>query len=272
MQNVHLLVIDPQYDFCSPSGELSVPGADADMSRLSTFVKRAQDKLSAIHVTLDSHHVIDIAHPGFWVDFDGRSPNPFTIISVQDVKDGVWRTTKPSLQKRATDYVEALEANGRYPLCIWPPHCLIGSPGHAVMEPLFNELKTWELARFRSVDYVTKGSNPFTEHYSAVQADVPDPADPSTQLNTRLVQILQDADEILVAGEASSHCLANTVTDIANAFGDDSYVSKITLLEDATSPVPTFESMTEKFVKDMTARGMKTCKTAEWMASQPVGA
>lgn len=272
MQNTHLVIIDPQKDFCSPDGTLFVPGAEEDIERLTKFISRAGEKLSAIHVTLDSHHLIDVAHPIFWQDEQGQPPNPFTLISADDVKNGVWRTSKPSLQKRATDYVEHLATNGRYPLCIWPPHCLIGSAGYAVMPELFAALQYWEQSRFRTVDYVTKGSNPFTEHYSAIQADVPDPSDPSTQLNTRLVQILQDADEILVAGEASSHCLANTVTDIANAFGDDSYVAKITLLEDGTSPVPTFENFEETFVKDMTARGMKVTKTTEWMASQPVNA
>ena len=49
-------------------------------------------------------------------------------------------------------------------------------------------------------------------------------------------------------------------------------MSKITLLEDGTSPVPTFESFQDKFLADMTARGMKVTKTTEWMASQPVSA
>lgn len=272
MQNTHLVIIDPQRDFCSPDGALFVPGAEEDIVRLVRFIKRVGDKLSAIHVTLDSHHLIDVAHPIFWQDEKGQNPNPFTIISADDVRNGVWRTAKPSLQKRATDYVEHLEKNGRYPLCVWPPHCLIGSAGYGVMPHLFEVLKDWERNRFRTVDYVTKGSNPFTEHYSAVQADVPDPTDPSTQLNTRLVQVLQDADEILVAGEAGSHCLANTVTDIADAFGNDSYVSKITLLEDGTSPVPTFEKYQDQFVQAMIARGMKVTQTTAWMSSQPVGA
>ena len=111
------------------------------------------------------------------------------------------------MYRRALTYVQTLAKNGRYPLCIWPPHCLIGSPGHAVMPELFAALLDWE-QRFALVDYVTKGSNIWTEHYSAVQADVPDPADPGTQINTALIQTLLKADMIAVAGEAGSHCLA----------------------------------------------------------------
>lgn len=41
MKKVHLLLIDPQEDFVSPSGSLCVPGADADaktLAKLSEFV------------------------------------------------------------------------------------------------------------------------------------------------------------------------------------------------------------------------------------------
>ena len=265
MQNVHLLVIDPQVDFCDPNGALFVQGAAEDISRLTALVRRVKDKISDIHVTLDSHHLIDIAHPIFWVDADGVNPNPFTIITVQEVKDGNWRTKMPGHQSKAESYVEQLEKNGRYPLCIWPPHCLIGSDGHAVKPDLFDALKEWESERFSIVDYVTKGSNPWTEHYSAVQADVPDPKDPSTQINSRLIDTLMEADLILVAGEAGSHCLANTVRDIANNFKDEAYVQKLILLEDATSPVPGFETFQEDFIKEMSGRGMQITKTTEWM-------
>ena len=41
MKQVHLLIIDPQNDFCSPDkGSLFVPGADQDMLRLATMVDR----------------------------------------------------------------------------------------------------------------------------------------------------------------------------------------------------------------------------------------
>ena len=204
MQKVHLLVIDPQIDFCDPNGALFVQGATEDMERLSAFLNRVQDKISDVHVTLDSHHLIDIAHPIFWCDADGQPPAPFTIIAADDVANGVWRTKMPSHQKRAESYVKLLETNGRYPLCIWPAHCLIGSGGYAVFPTFFAALRAWEEKRFGVIDYVTKGSNPWTEHYSAIMADVPDPKDPSTQINSRLIDTLMEADQVLVAGEAGS--------------------------------------------------------------------
>jgi nicotinamidase/pyrazinamidase len=266
MKRIELLCIDPQNSFCSPFGELYVKGADKDMERLATMVKRIGPKLHDIHVTLDSHHPIHVAHPIFWKDSSGKHPSPFTIISVDDVKNGKWITTLPSLYKRALSYVEQLAANGRYPLCIWPPHCLISSAGHALYKPLFDALVEWENEQFAVVDYVTKGSNPYTEHYSVFGADCADPSDPSTQLNTKLINTLMDVDILAIAGEAGSHCLANSARDLVLNASDDEFIKKIVLLEDATSPVPGFEKFQEDFIKEMTAKGMQISNTKDFLA------
>ena len=261
---VQLLVIDPQIDFCDPGGALFVPGADGDMVRLAQMVERLAPRLDQIHITLDSHHLVDIAHPIFWQDERGNSPAPFTIISAEEVETGRWKAAQPQARGRAAAYVQALARHGRYPLCIWPPHCLLGSRGHDVQPVLFEALQSWE-QRYAVVDYVQKGSNIYTEHYSAIQADVPDPSDPSTQVNTVLVESLKQADILAVAGEAGSHCVANTVRDLAQ-FGGDLLVSKIVLLRDAVSPVGGFEAFEDSFVSEMTARGMQGSSTTEFLA------
>jgi len=76
----HLLIIDPQNDFCDvpaawrPADPLTgaalapalpVAGAHADMLRIADFIRAAGDALDDITITLDSHHRIDIAHPTF---------------------------------------------------------------------------------------------------------------------------------------------------------------------------------------------------------------
>lgn len=262
MLKQHLLIIDPQKDFCNPTGSLYVTGADKDMERLSELIKRLNVKIEDIHVTLDSHHLFDIAHPIFWVDSHGKHPSPFTMISEDDVKKGVWLPSVRSLKDHCIHYVEQLKANNRYALVVWPPHCLIGSEGYAIYEPLYKSLLEWEDTNIAFVDYVTKGSNYLTEHYSAVQADVPDPSDPSTSLNDQLIKILKDADRILIAGEALSHCVANTVTDIANNFGEDN-IKKIVLLEDCCSNVGGFENLGKQFVDTMSKRGMQIAKSTD---------
>jgi len=129
---------------------------------------------------------------------------------------------------------------------------------------VYEALCQWEHNRFAMVDYVTKGSNLWTEHYSAVQADVPDPTDESTQLNMRLIKTLQEADIIGLSGEALSHCLANSVTDIANNFGDEN-IKKLVLLEDTASPVEGFEHLAEDFVQKMTKRGMQVTTSDQFL-------
>lgn len=269
MENTHLLIIDPQNDFCDSNGALYVQGAEDDMGRISSFIDRLSNKIRQIHVTLDSHQDFDIAHPLFWVDSSGNHPDPFTIISADDVRNGVWRTKIPAAQPMATKYVETLEKNGRYDLMIWPYHCLIGSYGHQIYGVLFDSLRRWAQKNIKTVNYVSKGSNPFTEHYSAIVADVPDPSDPSTQINNRLIDVLENADNVLIAGEASSHCVLNTVKDVADNFGD-SNVKKLVWLEDATSPVihpeVDFPKIAADFVDEMKQRGMRISNTSDWMS------
>lgn len=268
MVKAHLLIIDPQEDFCNPNGALYVKNAEHDMTRLAAMIRRLGQKIDDIHVTLDQHHLVDVAHPAFWKDSSGKHPNPSTMISHKDVIDGVWSPVIASATRRMMDYTKALEDSGRYPLCVWPPHCLIGSQGAIVVPEVMDALNEWAAGGPAIVDFVSKGSNIWTEHYSAAKAEVPDPNDPTTQLNTRLVSTLEEADLILVAGEAGSHCLANTVRDIADAFSDESIIAKMVLLEDATSPVVIpgvidFTQAQEDFVKELTAKGMQLSKTTE---------
>ena len=209
MSKIDLLIIDPQNSFCDPkksdfSGELYVKGADKDMERLAMMVRRIKSKIDDIHVTMDSHHYVDVAHPVFWKNSIGQHPDPFTIITSADVKNGIWNPTNLSWRKRMLEYVETLEKGGKYPLCIWPPHCLIGSLGNNVFPVLFDALLEWE-KDFAMVDYVTKGSNVFTEHYSIFRAEVSDPQDPTTQINTRLINTLMEADLIVIAEIGRAH-------------------------------------------------------------------
>ncbi len=259
-----LLIIDPQVDFCCPvRGSLFVPGAERDMQRLGQMIRRHAAEISSIYVTLDTHHTLDIAHPMFWTNAEGNHPAPFTLIPAAAVETGEWVATDPNAQPRALEYVRALERGGRYALCIWPYHCLIGSEGHAVKPALFEALRLWE-DRYSVVNYVPKGANIYTEHYSAIRAEVPDPEDPATQANYPLIEAMRRSERVLVAGEAGSHCVANTVEDLVEHLGEDA--SRLTLLTDAMSPVPGFEALQEAFLADMMQRrlGFGTTDSVTW--------
>ena len=136
-----LLVIDPQNDFCDlhashrPAGNapsLPVAGAHADMQRLADFIRAQGGQIDAITVTLDSHQRFDIAHPGFWQTGAGVEVAPFTPITAAQVRAGDFAPRNPAALPRTLQYLDALEAQGRYTLMVWPVHCEVGSWGHGV--------------------------------------------------------------------------------------------------------------------------------------------
>lgn len=274
----HLLLIDPQNDFCdlppdwlprSPVTDellqpaLPVAGAHADMQRAAALVKRLGGELDAITVTLDSHHRIDIAHPGFWLDaFSGRAPGPFTPITAAQVRAGAYLPRDAAQMDRALAYLDALEATGRYTLMVWPVHCQMGSWGHGVHAGLQAALDAWADRAGRSVEVVTKGENPWTEHYSALQAEVPDPADPATALNQALLAELDRFDRVLIAGEAGSHCVRATVEHLA-AHLPSGKLDKLVLLTDCISPVAGFEAQQSDFLIAMRSRGLQLALSTE---------
>lgn len=263
--NTHLIIIDPQNDFCDPErGSLYVKGAERDMQALAEFINRRGDLLDEIHVTVDSHQTVHVAHPIFWKNSQGQHPAPFTTITRQDVEAGRWMTSNPHWMARGLAYVQTLEKNNRYQLRIWPPHCRIGTWGHSIFPCVSDALLAWEEKFFGKVDFLVKGSNIFTEQYSAVVADAPDEADESTRQNTLFIDTVKNADRILFAGEALSHCLANTVTDLADNFGEEN-VKKFILLRNTASSVPGCEVLGESFLNNMVRRGMRVMTTDEVM-------
>jgi nicotinamidase/pyrazinamidase len=273
--NIDLIAIDPQQSFTDPSGSLFVPGGDADMDRLAAFIGDVGHALNRVHVTLDQHHAVDISHPAWFADENGNPCKPITGMvydAARDVFVGTcyidgsvtdYRTRKAGLHKHTKAYIESLSASGRYGHTIWPEHCLIGSPGAAVHPAVFDAMQDWARKKTSTINFVAKGSNPFTEHFSAVKAEVPQPNDPSTQVNTSFITTLEDADLIFLTGEALSHCVANTGRDIVAEFSNPAYVQKIVLLSDCCSNVPGFEQLGTDFVNDMLALGMKVMTAAD---------
>jgi nicotinamidase-related amidase len=279
-KDFHLLIIDPQNDFCDLPADylpadplnqgfvinpqLAVGGAHNDMLRLAEFINRGQRGLNDISVTLDSHHRVGIERPAMWMQADGSPVNPFTQITAADVRAGKYLPRNPNATKRVLAYLDALEAGGRYVHMVWTPHCEIGTWGHNVHADVRAAYNAWEERELGVVNKVTKGSNPWTEHYSAVMAEVPDANDPTTQLNRCLINVLASADLVLISGEAGSHCVKATTEHIADNFGADS-LSKLVILKDTISPVGGFEKQYEDFLRDMSARGLQVSTTADML-------
>lgn len=262
-----LLIIDPNNGFLKnvnytpnlPGGDMNlcIPGALDTADTLANLIRRSKDKFNNIRVTLDSHHPIHIATPIFFKDRQGKHPRPYTLITLEDIKNGIWSAAMPQFQRIVEHYVATLKTNKRYVLMIWPPHCIIGTEGHLPYAPIRESLLDWE-ADFNIVDWLTKGSNPFTEHYSAVKADVEDPKDLATMLQVDFIQKLENADRVFVAGWALDFCVANTVRDIVYGLQSIDLAKKFTILEDCTASVnaPGLEHLGPDFVKEMKGLGV----------------
>ena len=272
-----LLIIDPQNDFCDVPAHyrpvdpltgavvapaLPVAGAHADMQRTAALIRAAGAALDDIAITLDSHHHVDIAHPTFWQQADGSAVPPFTTIAAARVRAGEFQPRDPAALPRTLSYLDELEARGRYMLMVWPVHCEIGTWGHGVHADVRAAYNDWEETQLRGVRKVTKGENPWTEHYSAIQAEVPDAADEHTQMNMAFLAELDRADLLLIAGEASSHCVrATTEHIVANLPGGRP--ERIVLLNDCMSPVGGFEAQHAAFLGEMRAKGVRLMSSAE---------
>jgi len=157
-------------------------------------------------------------------------------------------------------------------LMVWPVHCEIGTWGQNVHAEVHAAYNRWEDATQRIVTKLNKGSNPWTEHYSAVMAEVPDAEDPATQLNQGFIAMLASADRILIAGEAGSHCVKATTEHIVENFGMRQ-LSKLVLVTDCISPVTGFEAQYQSFLQEMRASGVRLAQTSEvlpeLLANQP---
>ncbi len=250
-ESVILSVIDCQIDFVCPEGALAVPGAVEDTDRLNRFIYGNAGKISHILASLDSHYLFQPFHRLNWqagtrptshldgiAYSEGDYPDPFTVITTQDVRDDVWRPLRHP--KKMIHYLKALETDHQKQLCIWPFHCILGTPGQA-WDPSFTEAMIFHAAaRANQYDATTKGMSQLSEHYGILQAEVEFPEDLNTQLNTRVLTKWEQADRIFFAGQAKSHCCLATLEQIVTLFqarGKAHILKKLFVLQDCMSSV-----------------------------------
>lgn len=260
MQNTALLVIDAQNDFHDITGAaLPVPGSISDVQRIANFIDKVNP--GTIIASMDTHYPLDISHPAWWVDHKGNFVQPFTMIKAEDIKEGKYVARIDP--KRSLKYVEDLEANGEFNHFIWPYHCLEGTEGQA-LHPIFNTaISDWMSKNLKWVNFITKGVNPYTEHFGIFRANVPLQEDSSTQVNQGVFQVLNRHDTIYLAGQAQTHCVANSLKQMLQI--SPQLASKIVVLEDCMSPVPglpsDFYAAVKKIYDDAVSQGVRVEKS-----------
>ena len=277
--NVHFLVIDAQKSFCMPDGELWVAGRSGqgavdDSKRLAECIYRNLGRITAITTTMDTHFAYQIFFPSFWLDRDGKHPPAHTEITTSQIDAGDYRPNPamakwlcggnyPWLMQQVRYYCEELEKAGKYKLYLWPPHCLLGSEGHALVGVIHEARMFQAFARGAQSLVEIKGGNPLTENYSVMQPEVITRFDgqPLAQKNTLFLKTLLDADMVVIAGQAASHCVKSSIDDILTAIlaKDPALAKKVYLLTDCMSSV-TVPDGKGGFVIDYTPEAEKALK------------
>lgn len=264
---VMLLIVDMQVDFVHPEGSLSVAGAIGDTTRLIQWIYKNADKVTAISASLDSHIPIQIFSQAWWKNPDsGNQPDPFTLITLEDIKKGLWVPVVDP--KWSLHYVEELEKSAKKNLMIWPYHCLIGTIGHALVPALSEAIAYHSAARNAQPLYLTKGTIPQVEHYGIMEPEVKYPNHPAGGTNTTFLDMLGRYDRVYVAGEAKSHCVLETMHQILRYFETQKdVIKKIYFLTDCTSsvahPAIDFESLAAAELTKMEQKGVVMVKSTD---------
>jgi len=251
-----LMLIDIQNTFCIPEFELYVGGRSGrgavdDNTHLCQFIYHNLGNITHITATMDTHMTMQVFHAIFFVDKDGNHPAPYTDIHAAEIRDGKW-TFNSALapqfgiapkygQQMMIHYAEELEKKGKYALTIWPYHAMLGSIGHALVSSVEEALFFHSIARNTQYDIEIKGDKPFTENYSVVGPEVltgPMGETLGTH-NQKFIEQLQGLDKLIIAGQAKSHCVAWTVSDLLNDINavNTELAKKVYLLDDCSSPV-----------------------------------
>jgi nicotinamidase-related amidase len=272
-KRVHLLLIDVQKDFCFPDGSLYVAGRSGtgaidDSRRIAELIYRNLGVITEITTTLDTHLAYQIFFPTFWRDQAGAPLQAFRAIPADEIASGAVRPDPAMakwlcggnytwLCKQVLHYAKELERAGKYQLYLWPPHCLLGSDGHALAGIIHEARLFHSFARTAQSSVEVKGGNPLTENYSVLRPEVLSRFDGGAlaQRNTQFVQTLLAADAVVIAGQAASHCVKSTIDDLLDeiAAADPALAKKVYLVTDCMSAV-TVPDGKGGFAADFTAQ------------------
>ena len=296
---VQLLLIDVQKDFCFPEGSLYVAGRSGtgaidDSRRIAELVYRNLGVFSDITTTLDTHLAYQIFFPSFWLDKADQPLTPYRTISADEIAAGDVRPNPAMakwlcngnytwLCKQVEYYCRELERAGKYQLYLWPPHCLLGSDGHALAGVVHEARLFHAFARTAQSNVEVKGGNPLTENYSVLRPEVTSRFDGQAlgQRNTQFLHTLLTADAVVIAGQAASHCVKSTIDDLLGeiAAQDPTLATKVYLVTDCMSAVTVpdgkggfaadFTTQADAALQKFAAAGMHLVKSTDPITSWP---
>lgn len=152
-----------QNDFIHKNGSLCVENGDKAANNIANFLK--ENDVDKIFVSMDYHPKNNIASTEFWYDSENKHVEPFTEITLNDVLSKKVRAHYYKAYLIA--YLKELEKKDKK-LIAWPTHCVENTWGCEICDEIKNVLEDKD-----NVEYIKKGTNPYTEHYSIFKAEVP---------------------------------------------------------------------------------------------------
>jgi nicotinamidase-related amidase len=238
---------------------------------------------------MDTHNAFQIFHPAFLLDETGRPPAPMTAISLEDVESGRFRVNPEAagavargdaafLDRHLRHYCRLLSRDGKYRLMVWPYHAMLGGIGHCLVPAVEEAIFFHTIARESQASFELKGASPLTENYSALRPEVleDEEGNPLAPRNDALLEKLLSYDALLVAGQAKSHCVSWTLSDLLEEIRrrDPDLAGRIYLLEDCMSPVVVpgvadFTEDAERAFREFEASGMRRVRASEPMDTWP---
>ncbi len=263
---VYVLNIDDQGDFVSPTGSLFVAGRNGSgamdaLRRRTEFQYRYLNYITRIINTMDSHLPYQVFFPSAHLDKSGQHPAPYTLIMGGDeyreryeanpVMANQLGFNPDWLDRQFEFYCEELKRKGNQPLCIWPYHCLLGSPGHRLVG-LAEEVRLFHsFARGSANTPELKGMLPLTEHYGIFGPEVTHTweGDEIEGVNDYLPLIqhigytLSQGGLLFIIGEAASHCRSRSIWGLVEGlrsvdwFLAEKLIKQIVVLKDCSTPV-----------------------------------
>ncbi|MDD5649358.1 MAG: hypothetical protein PHF86_02925 [Candidatus Nanoarchaeia archaeon] len=263
-----LLLIDCQVDFCLPSpiGQLYVDNAENDIIRIIDFIANNMANITTVYPTLDTHLVFQIFYGYWWTDEKENHPAPYTQITADDVEKGVYKPVIDPVW--SLEYVKSLKKQTNQPLMIWPEHTMLGTPGHALVPALYEMCYFHGAVRRSQISFQMKGDVPETEMFGIFRPEVLVPKNPRGGINTAFLNLMGKYDKLLVAGQSKSHCVLESLRQLANFFaGQTEILKKFYILTDCMSsvkhPAVDFDAIAEKEFKTFEKAGFNLVKSTD---------
>ncbi len=255
------LFIDYQGDFTDFPGQpgtLAVTGAVEDVRRSIEWLYGNAERVTGLMLSLDQHLPFQIFFNTWWVDEKGEHPSPFTPITADEVESKKW--TPLYMTEWSINYVKQLGM-----IMIWPYHCMIGTPGAALVPALAEAVAYVAAARRIQPMYIFKGSVPETEHYGPFKPCVLVPSHPLGGVNTQMLDVLNRNEEIYIFGEAEDFCVRTGMEQAIEYYEDKPAVlTRMRFVTDCTSLVfPDKRPEADQVLAGYSAKGVRLVKSTD---------